>query len=68
MKKIFFLLLLWLIPLTGFSFTELFINECKTDVYFGNGILTEEQDAIDNADLLEKSIIKDIYSNDEARI
>jgi len=65
MKKILILLLLWIIPLTGFAFTELFIDEYKTDVYFGNGILTEEQDAIDNADLLEKSIIKDIYNNNE---
>lgn len=46
MKKIFFLLLVWLIPLTGFSFTDLVIDECKTDVYFGNGILTSREAAI----------------------
>ena len=32
------------------------INECKTDVYFGNGILTKEGDAEDNAKLLDEAI------------
>jgi hypothetical protein len=34
------------------------IDECKTDVYFGNGILTEEEDAEKNARLLEDAIIE----------
>ncbi len=33
----------------------------KTDVYFGNGILTIEIDAIQNAKLLRKSILINIY-------
>ena len=34
------------------------INECKTDVYFGNGILTEKPNAISNAGILENAIIE----------
>ena len=58
MKKILFLLLVWLIPLMGSAFTELAIDECKTDVYFGNGILTEDWQAEDNAELLELALIE----------
>ena len=38
------------------SFVFSAIDDCKTDVYFGNGILTEDSDAKDNAYLLEESI------------
>jgi len=38
------------------------VNECKSDVYFGNGILTKERSAEgsaeDNARLLEDAIIE----------
>ena len=52
MKKI--VLLLILISTLVFSA----INECKTDIYFGNGILTKEKDAIKNAGILRKAIKK----------
>jgi len=39
MKKLFLLL----VTLTTFSFSS--IADCKTDVYFGNGILSENSDA-----------------------
>jgi len=52
MKKLFLLL----IALTTFSFST--IADCKTDIYFGNGILTEKKDARSNAGLLRKVIIK----------
>ncbi|MCH9812379.1 MAG: hypothetical protein K0U47_00350 [Epsilonproteobacteria bacterium] len=52
MKNIFLFLFILLNPVIGFST----INECKTDIYFANGILTKEQDAIRNTDLLEKTI------------
>ncbi len=32
------------------------IDECKTDVYFGNGILTEDTDAEKSAGIIEKAI------------
>ena len=41
MKKLLYLLILWLSPLMGFSA----IDEYKTDVYFGNGINTTPEDA-----------------------
>ena len=50
MKKLFLLL----ITLTTLVFSA--IDDCKTDVYFGNGILTEKGGAIDNALLLRKAI------------
>jgi len=59
MKKIF----LFLILCISFAFGT--IDETKTDVYFGNGILTKEGDAEDNAKLLEKAIKKEIYGNNE---
>ena len=52
MQKIFLLL----ITLITFSFSA--TDDCKTDVYFGNGILTKQRTAIDNSELLRKSIIK----------
>ncbi len=53
MRKI-VLLLAFLI---SFAFSA--INECKTDVYFGNGILTTDDDARSNAeDILEPAIRK----------
>ncbi len=50
MKKI----ILLLVVATSLVFSA--IDECKTDVYFGNGILTKEKDAIDNALLLRDTI------------
>ncbi len=50
MKK----LILLFILLSSFAFAD--IDERKVDVYFANGILTEEEDAIANALLLENLI------------
>ena len=50
MKKIFLLLFIFV----SIAFSA--IDECKTDVYFGNGILTKQQSEKDNAYLLEESI------------
>jgi len=52
MKKLLLLFVLLFNPLIAFAE----INECKTDVYFANGILTKQQSAIDNALLLEDAI------------
>jgi len=58
MKKLLLLILAWFYPI--FSFGS--INECLTDVYFGNGILTDEGNATSNTHLLEVSIIRDVYN------
>jgi hypothetical protein len=59
MKKIFLLLIL------SISLTFVTINECKTDVYFANGILTEEKDARSNAlRVLSPAIEEDIYGTE----
>ena len=50
MEKVILLLTLF----ASLSFSA--INECKTDIYFGNGILTKQQSAKDNAYLLEETI------------
>jgi len=52
MKKLFLLFIF----LSTFAFSA--IDECKTDVYFGNGILTKQRTAIDSSELLRKSIMK----------
>jgi len=52
MKKVFLLLVLFV------SFAFSYIDECKTDVYFGNGILTEKPNAILNAGIIEDAIIE----------
>ncbi len=51
MKK----MLLLLVLSVSFAFSA--IDECKTDVYFGNGILTKQKDAVSNAGILEDAII-----------
>ena len=64
MRKILFLLLLWLYPI--FSFGA--VNECLTDVYFANGILTNEKNATVNTLLLERSIRKKFYGGSEDKM
>ena len=51
------LLLIFVLFLNPFVLTAA-IDECKTDVYFANGILTKEEIAYDNSFLLRKNIIK----------
>ena len=43
------------------------INECKTDIYYGNGVWNEYEDADDSRDKLEKRIIElEIIDGDTA--
>jgi len=56
MKKLFLLILVF-----GSYIYALEIDECKTDVYFANGILTNEGTASSNALLLKFSIIEKRY-------
>ena len=58
MKKISIILILF--------YTFLFAQ--KTDVYFGNGILTIEIDAIKNTKLLKKEICNNLFSGNEAEM
>ena len=59
MKNIIILLILVLFPIVGFSS----IDEYKTDVYFANGIDTDEGNATANTLLLENSIKEKFYKN-----
>jgi hypothetical protein len=52
MKNIFFIVIACIYPVVSFSA----IDERKTDVYFANGIKTEDWQAETNAGLLEASI------------
>ena len=61
MKKLLILLLIWIYPLTSFAM----IDECKTDVYFGNGILTEEDQAEDAALNTLSPAIESLYGTEE---
>ena len=58
MKSLLLLLLLLLYPLTSFAETD----ERKIDVYFANGISTNEDNATLNTLLLEKSIKIEFYN------
>ncbi|MDQ1340543.1 MAG: hypothetical protein QG567_1700 [Campylobacterota bacterium] len=60
MKKLLLLIVL-IIGLSVVSNAEN-INECKTDVYYGNGVWNEYEDATDSKDELE-SLIKDEIIN-----
>ena len=59
MQKLIFLFLIWTYPLVCFAN----IDERKIDVYFANGILTDESNATNNALILRKAIVTTIYSN-----
>lgn len=54
MKNILFILIICVNILCWYS-------ECKTDIYFANGILTDERNATKNTKLLRKRILLDIY-------
>ena len=58
MKKI-ILLLLILMPVVGFSA----IDECKTDVYFANGILAKKSDAKFNTQVVLEPEIISLYAS-----
>ena len=66
MRKL--LLLVSILPILAFSA----IDEYKTDVYFGNGILTEEENAEINAGILEDAMIAkdgmDYYNKNIAKV
>ncbi len=58
MKNILTLLILF----SSFLYAE--IDERKTDIYYGNGILTTEKEAWGSLKkVLKPSVLKDIYNN-----
>ena len=59
MKSLLLLLLLLLYPLTSFAETD----ERKIDVYFANGISTDEGNATANTILLKRAIKKNTYKS-----
>ena len=65
MKKIFLLFIIAFYPSVSFSNlnidSSITIDEYKTDVYFANGILTDEGNATANTLLLRNAIKKDRY-------
>ena len=67
MKKYLFLILLFLIPLLGQS-AEFKIDETKSDIYFANSILTTEEDAKINLDLILEKTLEEQYNNDIAKM
>lgn len=65
MKKYFLFIFIFLTPLF-IQANDLVVNECKSDVYFVNGILTEEADAKYNAEeILASAIQEERFSNNE---
>ena len=64
MKKLLFLLLIWLYPLLGFGA----INECLTDVYYANGMQVDEGNATASTTLLERTIRRKFYNGSEEKM
>ena len=66
MRKIF----LFLILISSFAFSA--IDECRTDIYFANGILTSPDASKSNTELLRNAIIKkfglDYYNKDIGKV
>uniref|UniRef100_UPI0025E15FE1 hypothetical protein n=1 Tax=Sulfurovum sp. TaxID=1969726 RepID=UPI0025E15FE1 len=55
---------LWIFIVLFPVFGTASINECLSDVYFANGVLTNEGNASANTDLLRKTILFDTYQGD----
>jgi len=55
MKKYILLTLLFFIPLLGFS-TDITIDERKSDIYFANGVLTDDGNATENLNLIRETV------------
>ncbi|MFT7879340.1 MAG: RHS repeat-associated core domain-containing protein [Sulfurimonas sp.] len=65
MNKLLLLFLVWLYPVISFSA----IDECKTDIYYGNGILAEDEDARKIVkDILRPNIQKERFNDDETEM
>jgi len=65
MKKLLLLFLVWVYPVVGFSA----IDECKTDIYYANGIMTKDTDAQYVAErILEPTILKERFNDDEVEM
>ena len=65
MKKLLLLFLVLLFPIVSFSA----IDECKTDIYYANGITTKDTDAQYVAErILEPTILKEKFNDDEVEM
>lgn len=60
MRRYFLLMLLFFIPLLGFS-DDIIIDERKSDIYFANGVLTDEDSAEANLELIRTKIRLEQY-------
>ncbi len=63
MKKNILLTLLFLLPLLGIS-AEIEIDETKSDIYFANGVLTDDGNATKNLKLISDLIFIEQYIDD----
>jgi len=61
MKKYILLTLLCFIPLLGFS-ADFTIDERKSDIYFANGVLTDDGNATANLNLIRKKVRFEQYN------
>ncbi len=65
MRKLLLLFLIWVYPIVGFSA----IDECKTDIYYANGITTKRDDAKYVAErILGPTILKEKFNGDETKM
>lgn len=62
MKKIFLAILL--LFTTAFSNNNIVVNECISDVYYINGIMRTEEEAMQDKENIEKIMLSEIYDGD----
>lgn len=67
MKK-YFIYLLLILSSTYLHANDTAINECKSDIYFANGIMTDEGNATKNRDLIRDNLLIEQYNGDLSKI
>ena len=67
MKK-YFIYLLLVLSTTYLHANDIAINECKSDIYFANGIMTDEGNATKNLDLIWKKVLAEQYGGNLSKM
>jgi len=62
MRKIFIILIFAIISSCSSAYA---VDERMSDIYYGNGILTTEEEAYGSRDVLSKTILDEVYHGDE---
>jgi len=67
MKK-YIIYLLLILSIAYLYANDVAINECKSDIYFANGIMTDEGNATKNLDLIWKKVLAEQYDSNLSKM